>query len=63
MSSWIPLDISNVFRCLLINLRREDLPVLDKHVLPDDFPHDLPADAQQPGDGGVRVVYRSQVCP
>ena len=38
----------------------EDLPVLYKHLLPDDFPHDLRADAEQLGDGGVRVVEAVQ---
>ena len=41
-------------------LTREDLPVLYKHLLPDDFPHDLRADAEQLGDGGVRVVEAVQ---
>ena len=38
---------------------RVDLPVLDQ-VLPDDFPHDLRADAEQLGDGGVVVVEAIQ---
>ena len=38
---------------------REDLPVLDQ-LLPDDFPHDLCADAEQLGDGGVGVVEAVQ---
>ena len=29
-------------------------------LLPDDFPHDLPAKAEQLGDGGVRVVEAVQ---
>ena len=40
-------------------LTREDLPVLDQ-LLPDDFSHDLHADAQQLGDWGVRVVEAVQ---
>ena len=44
-------------RCLLT---REDLPVIDQQLLPDDFPHDLRADAKQLGDGGVRVVEAVQ---
>ena len=43
-------------RCLLT---REDLPVLHQ-LLPDDLPHDLCADAEQLGDGGVRVVEAVQ---
>ena len=43
-------------RCLLT---REDLPVLYQ-LLPDDFPHHLRADAEQLGDGGVRVVEAVQ---
>ena len=35
---------------------REDLPVLDQHLLPYDLPHDLCSDAEQLGEGGVRVV-------
>ena len=41
-------------------LTREDLPVLYKHLLPDDFPHDLCVDAEQLGDVGVRVVEAIQ---
>ena len=37
----------------------EDLPVLHQ-LLPDDLPHDLHADAEQLGDGGVRVVEAVQ---
>ena len=40
-------------------LTREDLPVLDQ-LLPDYFPHNLRADAEQLGDGGVRVVEAVQ---
>ena len=43
-------------RCLLT---REDLPVLYQ-LLPDDFPHDLCADAEQLGDGRVGVVEAVQ---
>ena len=43
-------------RCLLT---REDLPVLHQ-LLPDDLPHDLRVDAEQLGDGGVRVVEAVQ---
>ena len=43
-------------RCLLT---REDLPVLYQ-LLPDDLPHDLPADAEQLGHGGVGVVEAVQ---
>ena len=39
---------------------REDLPVPDQHLLPDDLPHDLRVDAEQLGDGGVRVVEAVQ---
>ena len=39
---------------------RENLPVLNQHLLPDDFPHDLRADAEQLGDGGVGVVEAVQ---
>ena len=38
---------------------REDLPVLHQ-LLPDDLPHDLSADAEQLGDGGVGVVEALQ---
>ena len=38
---------------------REDLPVLHQ-LLPDDLPHDLRADAEQLGDGGVGVVEAVQ---
>ena len=38
---------------------REDLPVLHQ-LLPDDLPHDLRVDAEQLGDGGVRVVEAIQ---
>ena len=48
-------------------LTREDLPfaicrlpVLDQHLLPDDFPHDLRADAEQLGEWGVKVVEAVQ---
>ena len=37
----------------------EDLPVLCQ-LLPDYFPHDLRADAEQLVDGGVRVVEAVQ---
>ena len=37
----------------------EDLPVLHQ-LLPDDLPHDLRVDAEQLGDGGVRVVEAVQ---
>ena len=40
-------------------LTREDLPVLYQ-LLPDDLPHDLRVDAEQLGDGGVRVVEAVQ---
>ena len=40
-------------------LTRNYLPVLYQ-LLPDDFPHDLRADAQQLGNGGVRVVEAVQ---
>ena len=43
-------------QCLLT---RKDLPVLHQ-LLPDDLPHDLLADAEQLGDGGVRVVEAVQ---
>ena len=43
-------------RCLLT---RENLPVLHQ-LLPDDLPHDLRADAEQLGDGRVRVVEAVQ---
>ena len=39
---------------------REDLPVPGQHLLPDNFPHDLRVDAEQLGDGGVRVVEAVQ---
>ena len=39
---------------------REDLPVLDQHLLPDDLAHDLHADAKQVGEWGVRVVEAVQ---
>ena len=39
---------------------REDLPVSGQHLLPDDLPHDLRVDAEQLGDGGVRVVEAIQ---
>ena len=42
--------------CLLTG---EDLPVLHQ-VLPDYFPHDLYADAEQLGDGGVGVIEAVQ---
>ena len=35
------------------------MPVLYQ-LLPDDLPHDLRADAEQLGDGGVRVVEAVQ---
>jgi len=38
---------------------REDLPVLHQ-LLPDDLPHDLSADAEQLGEGGVGVVEAVQ---
>ena len=38
---------------------REDLPVLHQ-LLPDHLPHDLRADAEQLGDGGVGVVEAFQ---
>ena len=38
---------------------REDMPVFDQLLL-DDFPLDLCADAEQFGDGGVRVVEAVQ---
>merc|ERR1719264_1542077 len=41
-------------------LTREDLPVAGQHLLPDDLPHDLHADAEQLGDGRVRVVEAVQ---
>jgi len=48
--------------CMLIIFAgfRKYLPVLDQHLLPDDFAHDLRADAEQLGDGGVRVVEANQ---
>ena len=42
--------------CLLAKV---DLPVLYQ-LLPDDLPHDLRVDAEQLGDGGVRVVEAVQ---
>ena len=40
-------------------MSREDLSVLYQ-LLPDDLPHDLRADAEQLGDGGVGVVEAVQ---
>ena len=39
---------------------REELPVPGQHLLPDVLPHDLRVDAEQLGDGGVRVVEAVQ---
>ena len=51
---------SQVKAFLAMSLTSKDLPVLDQHLLPDDFPHDLRADAKQLGDGGVGVVEAVQ---
>ena len=51
---------SKVKAFLAMSLTSKDLPVLDQHLLPDDFPHDLRADAKQLGDGGVGVVEAVQ---
>ena len=54
------LSSESLFATALELLTREDMPVLYKHLLPDDFPNDLRADAEQLGDGGVRVVEAVQ---
>ena len=66
---WRGLEIrphkwSKVKVCLAFSprslLTREDLPVFYQHLLPDDLPHYLRVDAEQLGDGGVRVVEAVQ---